>query len=312
MKTVSNYITKYDNERYSIHYSNGDAVTAPLGTPYSSKHKELIAELSEDILEHGPDPVKSLSYVTLHSSYSEFAARSPKESFIEQICERYAADYDFALAGLNAPQLKDIILKSLGKKVPRQKILSWLKSSPMRTVMTMYVFVMNLSSVLAGYKLLSTDIPVKDIALGMMKPADMKIPQAELEMILDKMRRYSRFPDELDYFRDEILGITNLKTEFMGKAVNVDKMPQSGWLDHVSPKYPFPFPKNAGAWVLELPSQPHLGYLMISLDKKTVITNFNVLFFTISADGGMELVIRPINREERELILQSCRSILEQ
>ena len=171
-------------------------VLTPGGDGYYSVHKELADELCSDMNQHGTVPGQSTALVLLHASYTDFVPQFPKAKAVDDVLAWYSPDSDFALAGLEDPVLRDGVIKFFGPKVPEKELRAWLKSSTRRTLTTMHVYYQNFTSVLVGYKLLSTELPISHIAEGMMRPASVLVPQAEIEGILEQMRRYSRYPEE--------------------------------------------------------------------------------------------------------------------
>lgn len=114
---------------------------------------------------------------------------------------------------------------------------------------------------------------------------------------------------ELRQYREDLMGISELKNNFLGKSVDIAKIEKAGWFGINSPKFPLGFPKVDHSWLKELPSQEYMGYLQVILGATGTITDLNILTFGVGADGGMDLSLVNIDAQTKESISSSFKEI---
>lgn len=115
---------------------------------------------------------------------------------------------------------------------------------------------------------------------------------------------------ELRQYREDLMGISELKRNFLGKSVDIAKIEKAGWFGVDSPKFPFGFPKVDRSWLKELPSQEYMGYLQVILSSNGTIADLNILILNVGADGAMGLSLVNIDEQTKDLITSSFKEII--
>ena len=218
------YSLKKVEGKYVI-WAGDDPVLTPGGNSFSSAKKNLAALVCEDMCQFGHEPFNSLSYVTLHASYTDFGSTVPKSELARSILMGYTPDWDIALAQLHAFDSLEsspfvatdsadtgIILDPMihfGPPEEIPEIEAWLENLSLRALCSTQVCGATFQSILLAYRLLQTDSawPITNLGPGIIKASDIPHPllfvqddSEETEkraiIFLEKIRSYAFFPDE--------------------------------------------------------------------------------------------------------------------
>ncbi len=200
-------------------------VLTPAGNPFSTGYERLASLVCEDMGRYGPDPLNSLSYVTLHASYTDFGSTVPMHELRRIILGDYDSDWDVVVKQLSqsdtlmlwpstayGPDRPGVALDPaiyFGRREKGLVIQDWLDSLSIRTLCSIQVCAGAFHSVHIAYRLLNTHSPVPASALarGIVNlPNDIhpfffatEDPQGAEQRIttfLEKIIVYVSFPDE--------------------------------------------------------------------------------------------------------------------
>jgi len=181
--------------------------------------------ICEDMNRYGPDPLDSLSYVTLHASYMDFGFIVAKSELARSLQVRYGPEWDVALRQLKllhsivswpftawSPASSDMTLDLklyLGPPEEVSMIQAWLESLPVRAICSVQVCSIAFHSIHVGYRLLHprSPISVSTLVQGIVTVSDMIHPffiveddpestKENIVTFLEKVKSYASFPDE--------------------------------------------------------------------------------------------------------------------
>ncbi|OPX93290.1 MAG: hypothetical protein A4E58_03046 [Syntrophorhabdus sp. PtaB.Bin006] len=202
-----------------------DPVLTPGGNPFSTIHEDLAAMICEDMGMYGPDPLDSLSYVTLHASYMDFGFIVAKSELARSLLVRYRPDWDVALRQLSSfdsvvswpstvwgPASSGMTLDLklfFGPPEEVSTIQAWLERLSVRAICSVQVCSTAFHSIHVGYRLLHprSPISVSTLAQGIVTVSDMIHPffiveddsentKENIVAFLEKVKSYASFLDE--------------------------------------------------------------------------------------------------------------------
>lgn len=200
-------------------------VLTPGGNPFSTIHENLAALICEDMVLYGPDPQDSLSYVTLHASYTDFGPTVAKSELIRSVLVHYRPDWDIALEQLSlldsivswpsivwGPAKSDMttdLMVYFGSPEKISVVQAWLEHLSVRAVCSVQVCGAAFHSIHVGYRLLHprSPISVSTLARGIVSLSGMIHPffvveddpedtEEHITAFLEKVKLYASFPDE--------------------------------------------------------------------------------------------------------------------
>lgn len=222
--TIDTYHYEWVRGLYVIRRGR-DPVLTPAGNPFATGYEGLAALVCADMDRYGPDPLNSLSYVTLHASYTDFGSAVPKHELIRVIIADYASDWDVALKqlsqsdtpivwssgthGSERPSVRFDSLIYFGPREHPSTIHRWLEGLSVRALCSVQVCVGAFHSVHIPYRLLDSysPVPPSTLARGIVSLTNdihpffyaAEDPQgAEQRIIafLEKIKVYASFADE--------------------------------------------------------------------------------------------------------------------
>lgn len=209
-------IVRREDEYYV--YSKKEQVKTPAGRPFRTKSRELANAIVADVNKFGPDPMGSLSYVTLQASYIDYGSSVPKSALVESILQGYSTEFDVALRAaenfnksisdpLSQPNEKfgfNIDPSAyFGILVERDSLEVWLYKRSVRQLIALQIFGASCRSVVAGYSLLEIfdERSMSNLAHGIYCFSEDRHPtlieEDSITPWLLKVQRYAAFPDDL-------------------------------------------------------------------------------------------------------------------
>lgn len=223
---MGGYRIQTSGDRFAIVKDRAPVFT-PGGRMFITSIKEIADLVCQDLERYGPHPKDSLSYVTLHASYTDFGSDIPKSDLIQSAMVGYTADWDIALAKLSAFdsswQSGGELLQNEGEGIAIDPMMwfgppedplfvsTWLGRLHVRAICSLQCFGAACQSVHVAYRLLrdKESFPISLLAKGLiacsecMHPffgpsgADSTVDEATVVGFLEKVRTYAFFPDEL-------------------------------------------------------------------------------------------------------------------
>ncbi len=209
--------------------SESGPVTTPAGTPLVSHHREIAEEAGADVARWGTDPTAKTTTFSLQASYLDFGI-PVKRHVLEENAAAIWPD-DLFVQRDRTPELVEPLRALWGPvELDRASFRDALRRLTLRQLMATMTAGHVFRSALLGLRVVTTDAPLPPLAMGAcgrrFPSKDRHVPtdrdedycagvccagtaddleafrrRCALLPLLDKMRRWARFPEEVEKAR---------------------------------------------------------------------------------------------------------------
>ena len=169
---MARFKVKKTGETFTI-YRGRRPVLTPAGRPFAATDERLATLVCEDMCRFGPEPISSVSYVTLHASTTDFGAEVPRARIEESVISGYHPGWDIALMQISAfddrasspslllgddgPAIEIDPRMLFGPPVEDSVIRAWLSDISLRALFSVQVCGKAIHSILVPYRLLNPE-----------------------------------------------------------------------------------------------------------------------------------------------------------